>query len=215
MDFLDALKLILTQPLPGEEAQNQMTPVNSQAYRILRPNYKEACVVLLIHLKDSIPYITLIKRAFSHPKDKHGGQISFPGGKVDEDDASFEHCALRELYEELGLDPHKVEILGQLTSLYVYVSHFLVYPFVGFMHHTPEYLPEETEVAHVFDMPLAHFLDTQNIKVKTIHSNGRLIKDMPYYDIHGDVLWGATAMILSEFMEIIKKGNLAFTYNSI
>ncbi len=208
MVFKDVLKIELTKPLPGEEAQNLMSPSYAHAYRVPKPNYKEACVVLLIHIKENLPYITLIKRAYSHPEDKHGGQISFPGGKVDEDDCSFEYCALRELYEELGLDPNKIEILGRLSSLYVYVSHFLVYPFVGFIHGVPNYIPEESEVAQVFDVPLHHFLDTKNIKLKTLHSNGHEIKDMPYYDINGDILWGATAMILSEFIELIKKGSL-------
>lgn len=200
--FIETIKTRLTDVLPGEEVQNLMAPLHSQTYRIAAPDARIACVVLLIHYHNDTPHLTFIQRASHHPRDKHKGQISFPGGKMDEEDPSLEYCALRELHEELGILPDQVQVLGQLTPLYVYISNFLVYPFVGFVPERPLYKPHEEEVSHVFDLPLEFFRESGVVKMKTIEAGGRRLEKTPYYDLNNHVLWGASAMILSEFLHL-------------
>lgn len=203
--FIKNLRDRLSVALPGEMAQNIMAPLHSESYRQLREDHKVACVVLLLHFDLDKPHLTFIQRANNHPHDKHRGQISFPGGKMDEIDDSLVSCALRELQEELGIDPDKVDILGQLTPLYVYVSNFLVYPFIGFIRQKPFYFPEEKEVSQVFDVPLDYFLKEEIIKNKNIEAHGRILKDTPCYDLNEHTLWGASAMILSEFLTLFRE----------
>ncbi len=205
MNFYDNLLISFNRPLPGEVAQNLMAPQNSKDYRIPLPNHKIACVVILLHFYENQHFITFIQRAQSHPEDKHAGQISFPGGKLDPSDISFQDCALRELEEELGIDSSNVKILGQLTPLYVYVSNFLVYPFVGFVEKKPIYTPQVSEVADVLEIPLNYFSKPHISKIKTIEVHNRTLENTPYYDLNGHILWGASAMILSEFLEIVRK----------
>ena len=202
--FVHFLRERLSKTLPGEDIQNLMAPLNSKAYRQPGPDPKVACVVLLVHFYLDKPFITFIQRASHHPRDKHRGQISFPGGKMDEGDHSLEFCALRELHEELGILPDNIHVLGQLTPLYVYVSDFLVYPFVAMTQEKPRYTPHLEEVSHVFEFPLEYFFDNQVIKTKNIEASGRVLENTPYYDLQNHVLWGASAMILSEFLHLVE-----------
>ena len=128
MNIVQKLKDSLALDLPGQHYQNRMSPVKThEKYRIVPKEHRVACVMALIHPKeDGNLYITYIERASSHPDDKHAGQIGFPGGKFEKEDESLEICALREVEEELGLNVNDIEVLGELTSLYVFASNFLV-----------------------------------------------------------------------------------------
>ena len=99
--FIQNLEKRLYQDLPGEAYQNLMAPLGSEKYRTITPDHKVACVLALLFPKENEWYISLIERASQHPEDKHAGQISFPGGKLDANDYSYEDCALRETYEEM------------------------------------------------------------------------------------------------------------------
>ncbi|HMP30624.1 MAG TPA: CoA pyrophosphatase, partial [Saprospiraceae bacterium] len=139
----------------------------------------------------------------------HSAQISFPGGKLEDSDYSHSDCALRETHEEVGIDPSSVGIIGELSSIFVVASNFMVYPFVGFTSSEPNFEPDTDEVEYIIEVPLEQLLENKYIKRKSITvSNGTLIDNVPYFNFSGEVVWGATAMILSELKDILSKSDL-------
>jgi 8-oxo-dGTP pyrophosphatase MutT (NUDIX family) len=203
--FIQNLENRLYKDLPGEEFQNLMAPPGSEKYRIISPDHKTACVLALLFPKENEWHLTLIERANHFPDDKHAGQISFPGGQVDENDYSFEDCALRETYEEIGVPPESIGILGNLTPIFVYVSNFLVHPYVGFTSEYPDFNPQTSEVSKIIEVPILHFLKQRNKGKADIHVRDIVLHDTPYYDVNDQKLWGATAMIISELEQIIRE----------
>jgi len=186
--------------------KSQTPVVASEKYRIVPKDHKVACVMALLHPKeDGELYITYIERASSHPDDKHAGQISFPGGKFEEEDQSLEICALREVEEELGIDRNEITTLGELTSLYVFASNFLVYPFVGYLDHAPTYNPQIEEVASVIEVPLSFLSDPTLKSSRTLTLAEGFDKEVPGYIVNGHFLWGATAMMSSELDEVLSR----------
>ena len=139
-----------------------------------------------------------------HEKDIHSGQISFPGGRYEESDNTLEYCALRETEEEVGVSIDEVTVIGQLSELYIPVSNFQVYPFVGYVKSTPIFVPQPSEVQHVIEVPIEMLKDVSN--QKTIDYRVRkniILKNTPYFDFYGNMVWGATAMMLSEFRAVV------------
>jgi len=204
VSFIHDLEYRLSEELPGEGAQNKMAPPGTDVYRVITSDHKIACVLALLYPKDKEWHISLIERSSKYPEDKHGGQISFPGGQLNETDYSYEDCALRETYEEIGVSPDAVGILGSLTPVFVYVSNFLVHPFVGFTTEYPKFVKQETEVKDIIEIPVKHFLKSKNKGMVDMYVRDIVLKDTPYYDVYGHQLWGATAMIISELEHVIK-----------
>ncbi len=127
----------------------------------------------------------------------HGGQISFPGGHYEKTDSSLAYTALRETYEELGINPKDVKILGQLSKLYIPVSNFEVYPFVGWLEQKPEFKPNPDEVESLHILPIDFILTDKFIVNKELNVRGISLKTIGY-DTDGIFIWGATAKILAE-----------------
>ncbi len=204
-DLIDRLKERLAFPLPGRKAQENMSPIRlSSPYYSIPDRHLKAAVMALVFPKENNWELCFIERASSHPEDKHGGQIGFPGGKYEEEDGSMLVCALRETHEEIGVDPKEVTVLGELTSLYVSVSNFLVQPFVGVMSRTPQFKLQQTEVNALLSIPLHTLLDNRLKSTTDIEVRSQILKNVPYYDINGQTLWGATAMMTSEFEAILQ-----------
>jgi 8-oxo-dGTP pyrophosphatase MutT (NUDIX family) len=134
----------------------------------------------------------------------HSGQISFPGGKVETDDENLEQTALRETSEELGILKNKIQILGKLSPLKIQVSGFEVNPFVGFINEKPFWKPDPDEVAYLIEAPVTELLNPSISKIENWKLHNTNV-DVPFYKIENEKIWGATAMILSEFIEIIHK----------
>jgi 8-oxo-dGTP pyrophosphatase MutT (NUDIX family) len=126
----------------------------------------------------------------------HSGQISLPGGKH-EDTESFWETALRETDEELGIAPHRIRWMGNLTPLYIPPSDFEVHPFVGYTPDHPQWTPDPLEVAEVIEVPLSILFDDSLKRSEEVARNGVTFQ-MPYYAINGHKVWGATAIMLSE-----------------
>jgi 8-oxo-dGTP pyrophosphatase MutT (NUDIX family) len=137
----------------------------------------------------------------------HSGQISLPGGRFELTDEDIKQTALRETYEEIGIDPAEVTIIGQLTQLYIPPSNYLVQPFVGFTSGSPAFNPQPEEVEQIIEIPLTTLLDENNLVQKEI-SVGDIQFSTPSFVINGTTIWGATAMILNEFKEILLKAGL-------
>ena len=205
ISFINSLTARLSNPLPGIDAQALLAPTHHRKYLEVHDRHNIACVLLLLFPKNDEWNICYIQRSSKNPDDRHAGQISFPGGKYEEEDLSLEACALRETYEEIGISPDKIDILGQLSDLYVYVSRFRVFPFVGFMKDANIFRIQESEVSSIIEVPVAHLNHHGNFKKGTIEVRDFVRDNIPYYDLYGKKLWGATAMITSEFLQLCRE----------
>ncbi|MBL4623665.1 MAG: CoA pyrophosphatase [Flavobacteriales bacterium] len=206
-EFQTRLATQLQQPLPGIDAQLKLAPYA----RLTRKMAKEldtkprlSAVLALFFPKNNEPHILLTLR--NSYNGVHSQQVSFPGGKQEDSDHSFEQTALRETEEEVGIRPNSIQIIGKLTEVYIPPSRFLVHPFVGVTTAMPEYKTDTVEVAEIIECSLSQLLDDDLVKEKDIFvSTTQLKMRTPYFDISGHVVWGATAIMLSELKEIIKK----------
>lgn len=195
----------LQGPLPGIEAQYKMAHVIRQRYGPVPPDAKQAGVLALFYPKASAWHIVLIERALSHLDDRHGGQISFPGGKYEEGDNTLANTALREAQEEIGVNPDEIELVGKLTDLYIPVSNFLVKPYVGYTNITPDFQPQLSEVRSVLEVPfelLKHPATRQKTDLEL--APNLTLRNVPCFNVFNKVVWGATAMMLSELLEVMR-----------
>ena len=206
--FTDSLKRSLGEKLPGTKAQYKMAPydrvLKAFANKMARKPKKESAVLCLFYPKNGEVYFVLILR--NTYKGIHSAQVSFPGGKTEEIDSSYTDTALRETEEEIGVKRDTIEILGGLTELFIPPSGFQVYPFVGVTTTTPSFTPNPVEVSKIIEVPLKTLLDEANVGRKKIKvSTVNLKFKYPFFDIEGETVWGATAMMLSELKEVIKR----------
>lgn len=208
--FIDDLRERLSRPLPGIEAQFKMAFAR-RAEELRRdptppPGARVACVLNLLHRHEGHWRTVLIQRT-ENPRDRHSGQVSFPGGRYEESDGDLVNVALREAHEEVGISPLEVEVLGRLTELYIPVSNFVVHPFVGVLLGQPDFRPQAGEVEAILTPPLTLFARPEHRKMTDLTINqGITLKGVPYFDVEGRIVWGATAMILSEFLEVMEPG---------
>lgn len=201
---MDNLRKILTQKkehLPGSAAHDKMTPASRRKMNAIAQAISGAAVLIPIYKKADDYQLILIKRP--EYNGVHSNQVSFPGGKVEYQDENLEATALRETYEEVGILPEKVEVMCSLSTLFIPVSNHNVTPFVGFLTEEPDFSINKKEVQYVIVTSLDHLLDPSTIKTTAMNFGTELI-DVPYFDIDGEIVWGATAMILSEFLELLK-----------
>ena len=203
--FVQNLKLALQKPLPGADGQAPLSPEGRYpADRLLEipDNYREGAVLLLLYPRgDNQFYFVLTRRA--EYNGVHSGQISLPGGGR-EPGESFPNTALRETWEEVGVPTNRISILGGLTRLYIPPSNYMVYPFVGYTPAEPVFRRDRREVAEIMQVPLSVISDPRNrhVEMRDHPQLGRV--RIPYMLIHGYKVWGATAMILSEFSELLR-----------
>jgi len=203
---LETIKQCLDSQLPGLEAQLIMAPEFRKEEILKRdPNQqpKKSAVLLLLNPFSDELSIILTKRSSSLKV--HRGQVSFPGGRVDAEDENVTATALRETWEEIGIPSESIEIIGQLSNLFIPPTHFDVMPIIGVLKQKPNYKINPDEVASVVEVPISQLLDSENIKRKVFYtSTSGIDRSAPYYDVMGLEIWGATAMILSEFVELVK-----------
>lgn len=206
VDFFENLKKELKKDLPGEKAQIKMAPAVRHQFE-QKKDIRSAGVLILLYPKKEELHIVFIQR--TEYNGSHSGQISFPGGKSEDTDQDIIYTALRESHEEIGINPAEVNILGQLTPLHIPVSNFIVYPTVGMYQITPSFRADPHEVKEVISFKLKDLLNPANCTSKEF-KYGDLSFTAPIYNPNNVTIWGATAMILSEFLEIIKKTNFKF-----
>ncbi len=205
---IDDIRYRLTQPLPGRDAQLRMA-FSQRAIALKQNPYhpdnaRIACVTLLLW-ENNLDWHTVLIHRTTNPLDRHSGQVSFPGGKQDKSDESLAHTALREVEEEIGISSSQIEILGALTDLYIPVSNFIVHPFVGLVTGTPQFSPQPGEVDSILTPSIQHFQQAENKGFKElVVGTGVLLKDVPCFLVEERAVWGATAMIMNEFLEILR-----------
>jgi 8-oxo-dGTP pyrophosphatase MutT (NUDIX family) len=204
-NFLNLLEHRLQQPLPGLEAQLKMAHVSRRLYKATPTEAKQAGVLATLFPKNEEWHLILIERKQVNG-DRHGGQIGFPGGRFETEDETLLNTALRETEEEIGISRQQVKVLGGLTDIYIPVSNFQVHPYVGYLDAAPTYLLQETEVSGVLEVPLSHFQNPSILRTTDIQVSPLLtLKRVPYFDIGGKVLWGATAMMLNELIHVMNE----------
>jgi 8-oxo-dGTP pyrophosphatase MutT (NUDIX family) len=201
-NWKEQLALELKKPLPGVDAQLRMSPAVRRPVSVEYP-LKNAGVLILLYPQGGRIYTVFIKR--TEYEGVHSGQVSLPGGMFKEEDGSLLNTALREANEEAGIAISAVTVIGKLTPLHIPVSNVNVYAFVGVTDSRPEFIHDPAEVQYLIEESLDELLNEVNHKTKTMTLFGNEVI-VPYFDIKGNHIWGATAMIISEFSEIAKKG---------
>jgi 8-oxo-dGTP pyrophosphatase MutT (NUDIX family) len=187
----------LQQRLPGEQAQLLMAPT-FRGHISSSEKPLQAAVLVLFYPSDGKVHLVFIKRnEYDGP---HSAQISFPGGARETGDPSLEDTAIREAREEVGING-KIEVLGSLTPLHIPVSNFMVYPYLGWLKETPAFQPDPTEVQYVIEAPLDGLMDPANCDTETLYHHAMPIV-APFYRVGEEKIWGATAMILSEVLQL-------------
>lgn len=200
----------LTGPLPGVPGQLKMAPepIDTSVSRWDKPDdCREASVLLLfypiIDRNKQPDFHFVLTRRPEYPG-VHGGQISLPGGRRENAEALVD-TALRETNEEIGVASDSLTVIGQLSSLYIPPSNFCIYPFVAFCPTRPVFVPDAVEVAEIIETPLSLLLDPAIQKSEIWHFEAYGSRRIPFFEIFGHKVWGATAMILSEFLTLLEE----------
>ncbi len=198
-----AIKQRLSEPLPGHHAHIRMMPsIRHFSTKKKFSSIRLSAVMILLYPHDDILHIAFFKRA--ETDGPHAGQIALPGGKKDKQDATLLETALRETEEEFGINRNEIDILGALTKIFIPVSNSDVHPYVGFIDHKPDFKPNASEVEYIIETPLNELFKPENKVTLTKHRHGLTIIT-PLYKFHHEEIWGATAMITSEFEEIYQQ----------
>lgn len=209
-DFIEALSNQLQFGLPGQEAQFRMAHVVRQQAAKPPPNARQAGVLALLYPKQTNWHLVFIERQPHYGHDRHAGQISFPGGKYEDADSSLQQTALRETEEEVGVPRHAVNMLGKLTELYIPVSNFLVHPYLGIAEDRPQFVPDTTEVKAILEVPFAHLCNPATRQTTHLQLSSNItLKNVPYFNVEGKILWGATAMMVSELLALAERAGYA------
>ncbi len=202
----DLLQKIKKAQLGGANAHGVFSPPYRAIFthdQILEKNPKFAAVNIVLYLRDNEWYFPLIQRT-ENERDRHSGQISLPGGKREESDRDFAETALRETSEEIGLEKPYVRIIREMSPIYIPPSNFYVYPYISYSRKNPEFILQESEAVEVIEFPITSFLHlSDSPEIMALPGVGG--KEVPVINFNEYIIWGATAMILSEFSQLIKK----------
>lgn len=206
MELVNAISDALQGDLPGAQSHDKMM-------RARRPSASESlsngsnprmsAVLMLLYPRASVLHTALILRPSYDGV--HSAQVSFPGGKMEDEDSSIEMTALRETREEIGVPEPHVELMGSLTPLYIPPSNFHVSPFIGSLSYEPTMVPDPKEVEQIFEIPVRELLNLPVLEKDIYLEKYKATFPISYFDVHGHVVWGATAMILAEFRDLLSE----------
>jgi len=202
------LKEEINRGLPGTDVQWQMASSDRMAKDFPRVPGKDvttAAVLILLY-----PYMNSIYTVFMQRPEYngiHSGQISFPGGRMEISDKDIVRTALREANEEIGTDPSRISVLDTLTPLFIPVSNMLVTPVVSWSPDRPQFTRQPEEVVFLIEADITKFLSGSIVKTRPLEVRGQTM-EVRYFDYDGHVIWGATAMMLNELLEIFRRGKI-------
>ncbi len=206
-EFLTIIPKIKNIKLPAETSQFKMVPAFRQAELQKRSKDKskarEAGVLALFYpnVKNDTQLVLILRKTYPGV---HSGQIGFPGGKLEDNDNSIQAAALRETFEEVGVPVHDIHIIRQLTPVYIPPSHFNVTPFLGLCRHTPSFKKQETEVEAILEISFDEFLNDNNVVTEVLSTSYSAKTAVPAFKLDRYIVWGATAMMLSEIKDLFK-----------
>lgn len=206
VSFIKELQDKLEGPLPGIEAQMKMAPPIRHREMKAPADARLGGVMILIFDIDNKWNTILIRR--TEDGKTHSGQISFPGGKMDHTDKDIIHTACRECEEEIGVKMKDIIVLGSLSPIYIPPSNFLVTPTIGFIKNLQNYKASEREVQEIIQLPLELLFNDSIKKEKAVKRSDKIdeVMQTPIYELSEDlVIWGATAMMISELEMIVKR----------
>lgn len=210
MDFQEFLRFVpklIDAKLPAFEAHIKMAPLERleslKNIYLENKNPRIAAVMMLFYPKNERTHLVLIVRKTY--EGVHSAQIAFPGGKYELDDDNYAETALRETHEEVGIHPDKIEILKPFTELYIPPSNFMVHPFLGISIEELVFVPEPSEVAEIIELPLSVFLSDGIVVDTNLSTSYADNINVPAFKIENHIVWGATAMMLSELKEVLKE----------
>lgn len=205
-EFKEYIPKILKQQLPAENAHLLMAPAERRTSLspefYMANNPKISAVMMLFYPKSDVTHLVLTRR--NEYKGVHSAQISFPGGKAEKADKNLAETALRETYEEIGVPPEAIEVVMPFSKLYIPPSNFLVSPFMGLAKEQPVFTANPYEVKELIEVPLEVLMDESvisQVEMKTSYAEKITV---PAFRINENIVWGATAMMLSELKETIK-----------
>ena len=200
MELIENLRNKLQRELTGWESHRKLAPAGRYALETAPDiNAVKSAVLILLFKENNQFFFPVIQKTVY--KGVHSGQISFPGGKAEVFDKDIIATAVRETEEEIGIDRNSINILGKLSPLYIPVSNFEVNPFVGYIDYIPEFYPNKSEVADLFKININDLIQskiiTRKVKVREV------VFEAPFFIFPQTEIWGATAMILSEFADVL------------
>lgn len=207
-EFLKSISKIKNIELPAEASQFKMVPPFRRellrAQKEAIKNAKQAGVLALFYPNENneTSFVLILRKTY---KGAHSGQVAFPGGKLETSDASLEAAAVRETFEEVGVAIEHIEVMCGLTEVYIPPSNFYVHPFLGITGKKPKFIKQDDEVEAVIEIKLKHFLDEDSVILKTVKTSYSSEVEVPAFSLNGHVVWGATAMMLSEIKDLLKQ----------
>ncbi|MEZ5047360.1 MAG: CoA pyrophosphatase [Chitinophagaceae bacterium] len=194
----DQIKTLFKQTLPGTKAHERMAPPGRNVHEAIPSHGRWSAVMILLFLKNNEWHTVFIKR--THDGKSHSGQIAFPGGKKEPFDSELKDTALRECEEEIGIGAQEIEIVGQLSNIYIPPSNFIVSPFVGIVHTIDHHQISTKEVEALLSVPLSQLFCNQSKQhSQVVSSHSLIVHETPAYVLRDNtIIWGATAMMVSE-----------------
>jgi 8-oxo-dGTP pyrophosphatase MutT (NUDIX family) len=205
-EFRKRLKNRLKGTLPGEDAQYAMAPLKRRTEDVLLRSSgtkpRQSGVMLILYPDRNETHVPMIVRNVY--KGVHSGQVGLPGGKLEKHDRDIMHTAIRETEEEISVKITEDQVIGRLSELFVSVSNYIVHPFVAWLDEKPGLIPEESEVQGILEVPLSHLMDSTNVEERAIRTNSGFSIKAPGIPIEDRFLWGATAMMISEFLTVLR-----------
>lgn len=206
-EFHKRIVKITNLPLPGQAEQLKMAPIERLKELKIKAqssnSAKKAGVMVLFYpdTQERTHLALILRKTY---KGVHSAQIGFPGGKSEPEDRDLEHTALRETEEEIGVPQRQITVLKQLTDIYIPPSNFFVHPYLGVAQATPQFVIQESEVDALVEVDLRHFMDDSILSTRKLSTSYATQIDVPAYILNDHVVWGATAMMLSEVRALIK-----------
>lgn len=207
-EFLKLISKINNIALPGEVSHFKMLPEFRQEALKKQENAikkaKHAGVLALFYPDENnhTKFVLILRNTY---KGVHSAQVAFPGGKPETQDASLQDTALRETFEEVGVPQQNIKIIKNLSQVYIPPSNFYVHPFIGFTVKTPIFIKQDSEVEQVIEVKLKDLLDNQSIKHEKVKASYGTDVEVPAFKLNNYVVWGATAMMLSEIKDVLKE----------
>lgn len=207
-DFLTSASKIKNIPLPAQASQFKMVPpfradlLKQQTEAIKKAKNAGVLALFYPNTNQETCFVLILRKTY---KGVHSAQIGFPGGKLETQDTSIKAAALRETFEEIGVPIKNIKILRALSEVYIPPSNFYVHPFIGISTKTPLFVKQDDEVEAIIEVSLTHFFDDANViseKVKTSYSTD---VEVPAFKLNNHIVWGATAMMLSEIKDLLKQ----------
>ncbi len=206
--FLKSLSKIKNIPLPAEDSQFKMAPpfrkelLQSQKNNIKKAKQAGVLALFYPNINHETTLVLILRKTY---KGIHSAQVAFPGGKLETGDASLKEAAIRETFEEVGVPIHAIEIIRALSYVYIPPSNFYVQPFLGITPQTPQFIKQANEVEAIIEVPLQHLLDESVVSKKTVSTSYSVDVEVPAFKLNEHVVWGATAMMLSEIKDMLKQ----------